>query len=33
MMDWILFGVATAPLWVSALAIVAVIFSARRGWL
>lgn len=33
MMAWLLFAIATAPLWVSFLAVVAVIFSARRGWL
>lgn len=32
-MNWFMFAIATAPLWLSALSIAAVIFAARRGWL
>lgn len=33
MMEWTIFAFATLPLWLTGAVILAIVFSARRGWL
>lgn len=32
-MNWFMFAIATAPLWILALSVVGVIVAAKAGWL